>query len=97
LGDILQQIGKFGAGKSDTISALFNPNSDITSGNFYLGMAVWSNDPDGPKNVPVSLTIDDVVADKPLADTLVQEGFTSYKKKISKILSMVPVIPVLFC
>jgi hypothetical protein len=79
------QSGSLGAGESDTVTVTFNPNTDISAGSFFFEMAVASNDPNGPVVIPVSLSIDDIVAAEPIADTLVQEGFTGYTKDVSGI------------
>jgi len=79
------ESGSTGTGQSDTVQVVFNPGTDVASGKYSLDMAVWSNDPDGPAFIPVSLTLDDVVATDPVADTVVQEGFGSYDKDVTAV------------
>ncbi|MBN2763063.1 MAG: choice-of-anchor D domain-containing protein [Bacteroidales bacterium] len=80
-----EESGSLAVGQSDTITVIFNPSADVPAGNYSFDMAVWSNDPDGSVNIPITLSIDDVVAVRPFADTLVQEGFISYAKDVSSI------------
>ena len=77
--------GVIAPGGSQQVVVRFNPNLNY-SGSFELPLQVVSNDPDNPRiDIPLSLTINGIIANNPVSDQIANEGFGSAQIDISSI------------